>query len=248
MGYHFLLQGNIPTQGLNPSLLHWQAGSLSLSHLGSPIVTLYTYKVLSCECECLEIFFNYCVLKTQEDKWVTGALGPVCDYETYKRLFPGAQKGGVMETTTNFLMEGTPGIILGSFLIVGPYKSGQTLMSGDSDVKKSACNAGHPDSIPGSERSPREGSGNPLQYSGLENPMDRGAWRATVHRVTKSLTRLSDEHTHQKWTLTSSDNPLRLTLTNPYFICVTSLGDAICCWNLGGPNLSAGLYFSFSKF
>jgi len=43
-------------------------------------------------------------------------------------------------------------------------------------------------SIPGSERSPGEGQGNPLQYSYLENPMDRGAWGAIVHRVTKSRT------------------------------------------------------------
>ena len=41
-------------------------------------------------------------------------------------------------------------------------------------------------SIPGLGRSPGEGHGNPLQYSGLENSMDRGAWRATVHRVAKS--------------------------------------------------------------
>ena len=43
-------------------------------------------------------------------------------------------------------------------------------------------------SVLGSGRSPGEGHGNPLQYSCLENPMDRGAWRATVHRVTKSQT------------------------------------------------------------
>ena len=47
-------------------------------------------------------------------------------------------------------------------------------------------------SIPGSGRSPGEGNGNPLQYSCLENPMDRGAWWATVHGVAKSWTRLSD--------------------------------------------------------
>ena len=41
-------------------------------------------------------------------------------------------------------------------------------------------------SIPGSKRSPRGGNGNPLQYSSLENPMDREAWRATVHRVAES--------------------------------------------------------------
>ena len=44
-------------------------------------------------------------------------------------------------------------------------------------------------SVPGSGRSPGEGHGNPLQYSCLDNPMDRGAWRATVHRVTKSQIR-----------------------------------------------------------
>ena len=51
--------------------------------------------------------------------------------------------------------------------------------------KESACNAGDLGSIPGSGRSPGEGNGNPLQYSCLENPMDRGAWRATVHGVAR---------------------------------------------------------------
>ena len=49
---------------------------------------------------------------------------------------------------------------------------------------------GYAGSAPGSGKSPGEGNGNPLQYSCLENPMDRGAWRATVHGVTKSQTRL----------------------------------------------------------
>ena len=47
-------------------------------------------------------------------------------------------------------------------------------------------------SIPGSGRSPGEGKGNPLQYSCLENSMDRGAWKATVHGVAKSQTQLND--------------------------------------------------------
>ena len=51
--------------------------------------------------------------------------------------------------------------------------------------KESACNAGDLGSIPGSGRSPGEGNGYPLQYSCLENPVDRGAWQATVHRVTR---------------------------------------------------------------
>ena len=63
---------------------------------------------------------------------------------------------------------------------------------GGSEAKASACNAGDLGSIPGSGRSSGEGNGNPLQYSCLENPMDRGAWWATVHGVAKSQTRLSD--------------------------------------------------------
>ena len=51
--------------------------------------------------------------------------------------------------------------------------------------KESACNVGDLGSIPGSGRSPGEGNGNPLQYSCLENPMDRGAWRATVHMAAR---------------------------------------------------------------
>ena len=54
-----------------------------------------------------------------------------------------------------------------------------------SDNKESTCNAEDMGSIPWSGRSPGEGNGNPLQYSCLGNPMDRGAWRATVHGVAK---------------------------------------------------------------
>ena len=63
---------------------------------------------------------------------------------------------------------------------------------GGSDGKEPAYNARDLGSIPGSGISPGEGNGNPLQYSCLKNPMDGGAWRATVHGVTKSRTRLRD--------------------------------------------------------
>ena len=59
---------------------------------------------------------------------------------------------------------------------------------GGSNSKESACNVGDPGLIPGYGRSPGDGNGNPLQYSFLENSMDRGAWQATVHRVAKSWT------------------------------------------------------------
>ena len=63
---------------------------------------------------------------------------------------------------------------VGQFLIGFP---------GSSDGNESVCNAGDPGSISGSRKSSGEGNGNPLQYSCLENPRDRGAWQATVHRV-----------------------------------------------------------------
>ena len=68
-----------------------------------------------------------------------------------------------------------------------------------SNSKESSWSTGDPGLIPGLGRSSGEGNGSPLQYSCLENLMDRGAWRATVHGITKSRTRLSDwaeiEHT-----------------------------------------------------
>ena len=78
------------------------------------------------------------------------------------------------------------------------YKSGsyqQGFPSG-SDGKESTCNAGDPGSIPGSGRSPGGGSGNPLQYSCLENSMDRGAWWAIVHEVADTTEQLTHTHTH----------------------------------------------------
>ena len=58
------------------------------------------------------------------------------------------------------------------------------LVPGGSDGKKYTCNVGDLGSIPESRRSPGEGNDNPLQYSYLENPMDKGAWWAKVHGVT----------------------------------------------------------------
>ena len=63
---------------------------------------------------------------------------------------------------------------------------GSNFFPSGSDDKESACNAGDLGSIPGLGRSPGEENGNPLQYSCQENPMDRGAWQATVHGVSKS--------------------------------------------------------------
>ena len=83
----------------------------------------------------------------------------------------------------NSLSSSLTGLQLSSFLAPFP---------GGSDSKESVCNAGDLGSISGSGRSPGEGNSYPLQYSCLENSMDRGAWRAIVHGVAKSWTQLSD--------------------------------------------------------
>ena len=72
---------------------------------------------------------------------------------------------------------------------------------GGSEIKASACNAGDLGSIPGSGRSPAEGNGNPLQYSCLENPIDRGAWKPTVHGVIRARHNLVTKLPHSAQSL-----------------------------------------------
>ena len=72
--------------------------------------------------------------------------------------------------------------------LVYPALSVELGFPGGSGGKEAACNVVDPSSILGSRRSPGEGNGNPLQYSYLENPVDRGAWWATVHGVAKTQT------------------------------------------------------------
>ena len=98
-----------------------------------------------------------------------------------------------------------------------------------SDSKESTCNAGELGQISGLGRSPGGGHGNPLQYSCLEDPMDRGAWRATDHRVAKSRPRLKRLSTQAH----SS------TLNSPqhgYWCCRHSPGCFLATRGVGAPS------------
>ena len=89
----------------------------------------------------------------------------------------------------------TPSIYI-NFICQSHLKKG---FPGGTSGKEPACNAGKlrdVGSIPGSGRSPGERHGYPLQYSGLENPMDRSAWRATAHEVAKRQTQLKQLSMH----------------------------------------------------
>ena len=84
-----------------------------------------------------------------------------------------------------------------------------------SEGKEFATSAGDLGSIPGSGRSPGEGNSNPLQHSCLDNPINRGAWRATSHRVAKSQTQLSNWHFHFLLWIKTANN-LKYNLLIPF--------------------------------
>ena len=94
----------------------------------------------------------------------------------------------MQETLVRFLSQKIPGEGIGKHTFLQPTNlfSSQGFPGG-SDGKESTCNVGDPGSIPELGRSPGGGHGHPLQYSRLENPMDRGAWWATVHTVQDPL-------------------------------------------------------------
>ena len=100
------------------------------------------------------------------------------------------QRTWVWVNSGSWWWTGRPGMLQS----VGSQRVWRNWMTGGSDDKEFACNVTDEGSIPGSEKSPGEGNGNPLQYSLQKNSMDRGAWWATVYGVIKSGTRLSNWH------------------------------------------------------
>ena len=93
------------------------------------------------------------------------------------------QGGGVTEMKPSLLLLSVVDSICLSVFSLDAHKT-----SGGSDSRESACNEGDLGLIPGLGRSPRGGHSNPLHYSCLDNPMDRGAWQTVVHRVAQSQT------------------------------------------------------------
>ena len=162
-------QGDLLNPGIKADSLAWQVGPLPLSHLGSPVLSAHF------------ILSNYCQLCSAENHLIP-EWGISYSHLVSMRL--------VEDITPihNFLS-----------LLVLKYASCsiRICLFGASQVvlvvKNLLANAGDirdAESIPGLGRSPGEGHDNPLQYFCLKNPMDRRAWWAMVHRVTKSWTQL----------------------------------------------------------
>ena len=110
--------------------------------------------------------------------------------EYWNGLLPCPPPGDPPTLGTESISLAYPALAGKFFTIVPP---GKPLLTGSSDSEESACNVGDLGSIPGLGRSTGEGNGNPLQYSCLQNPMDRGSWWATVHGAEKRWTGLSNQ-------------------------------------------------------
>ena len=187
MGYHFLLQGNFPTQGWKLSLLYllrWQADS-------SPLILLRLIPLPHSppgilELEFLSVFSGAifpCTLSREQQPGECSSDRQLRYFtqlflSTFPSLSPSylqAARSVSHRTRGRSCTEVTQ--VWGTLHELSGFPGGLA-------VKKLPANAGDvtdTDSILGSGRYPGEGHSNPLQYSCLENPMDRGAWRATVH-------------------------------------------------------------------
>ena len=168
VGSHFLLQGTFLTQGSNPGLLHWQVDSLPLSHQEA-----FTFHFYALEKEM--------ATPSSVLAWRIPGMG-----EPGGLPSAGSHRVGHNWSDLAAAAAAAPGSIKSLFIL------NQSCLPGGSDSKAFACNARDLGLIPGSGRSPGEENGNPLQYSCLENSIDRGAWWATVLGISKSLTQLSD--------------------------------------------------------
>ena len=88
-------------------------------------------------------------------------------------------------------------------------------------VKNPPANVGDASSIPGSGRSPGRGNGNPLQYSCLENPTDRGVWQIVVRGVAKELDRAELMSTHRRWYQGSREVEVQVLCLLVFLVSVT---------------------------
>ena len=172
-------------QSHDSCLLHWRAGSLPLVPPGKPSIKSF-----------IKTYFFHLKKKLTIFKFILRLASLQGIHDLNSPI--GGQTHIALETQN--LTSGPPGNSQGPISCHFPcfrhfllhlYTS-FSIFPGGSSGKESTFQCRRCGSVPGSGKFPGEGNGYPLQYSCLENPMDRRAWWATVHGVTKSWTRLSD--------------------------------------------------------
>ena len=214
MGYHALLQWIFPTQGSNPSLPQCRWILYQLSHQGSPRILEWVVLLQGIFPTQESNQGHLCIAGGFVTNWATreghscsyhlgnckglrssmprtGGREPCVYYLTGKWLRKcSAAKTYGFETSSSCIL-----FFLKFHVILAEIRKQKNTKSklwttkgffpGGSAEKNLPANAGGTGSIPGWGRSPGEGNSNPLKYACLGNPMDRGAWRATVHGVTE---------------------------------------------------------------
>ena len=179
-------------QGSKLGFLHCRQILYHPSHKGSPIyVSVYVCVYCMCEC-CMLSYVPHFVTHGPQGN----SLWPTRPFCPWNFLSKNTGAGCHFPLQGSFPIQGLNLCLLHlqywqvDSLPLVPYIYGLFWWLS----KESACNAGDLGSIPRLGKSPGEGNNYPLQYSGLENSMDRGAWQATVHGIAKSRTRLSSFH------------------------------------------------------
>ena len=175
VGSHALLQGIFPTQGSNPGLSHCRWILYPLNHhvLWSYLIKMMKVIIFSSNIFIVLLLTIRAAIHLIILLSELGELGELGSRSSFSHL---SIKWDICKNTYHLLMN--------------------YVCPGDSDGEESACNAGDLGLIPGLGRFPGEGKGYTLQYSWLENSMDRGGWLAAFSGVAKSLTWLSDFHFH----------------------------------------------------
>ena len=137
----------------------------------------------------------------REDSWGLALIFAQAENKNGSKIFTVFQIKPYFDSNSSMLSTGITGWPWIPWAFKLPYTP-LWRFPGGSDGTESACNAGDLGSVPGSRRSPREGNGSPLQYSCLEDPVDRGAWQAIVHRVAKE-SHMTEQLTFSLFTLRS---------------------------------------------
>ena len=172
--------------------------------LGSPLTGVWLSATLWTAAHqaslCFTVFWSLLKLMSIESMMPSNHLILCCPFLLLPSIFSsisgsfpiswlftsGGQSIGTSASASVHLMNIQGWFLLELTALISLLSKGPSRVCSSTIVKESACNAGDLGLIPGSERSSWEGNGSPLQYSCLENSLDRGAWWAIVHGVTKS--------------------------------------------------------------